>query len=117
MKNYFTTGKTSVNLLELSLIDLIWVKHKKIFNYDKVKDSRFNVERLFSSFFFYPGCAVNPVTGKKQLVLMSEQQEIALGAESDPQIIAQLGFMIIKLCRILLIPMGRKWSKYLTGPI
>ncbi len=36
-------------------------------------------------------CAVNPVTGKKQFTLMSEQQEIALGAESDPQIIAQFG--------------------------
>lgn len=36
-------------------------------------------------------CAVNPVTGKKQFSLMSEQQEIALGAESDPQIISQYG--------------------------
>jgi predicted Zn-dependent protease len=36
-------------------------------------------------------CAVNPVTGKKQIALMSEQQEIALGAESDPQIITQFG--------------------------
>jgi len=41
--------------------------------------------------FFLAACAVNPVTGKKQLVLMSEQQEIALGAQSDPQIIAQFG--------------------------
>src|SRR5688572_21507744 len=37
------------------------------------------------------GCAVNPVTGKKQVSLMSEAQELALGAESDPQIIAQFG--------------------------
>ncbi len=41
--------------------------------------------------FFLAACAINPVTGKKQLVLMSEQQEIALGAESDPQVIAQFG--------------------------
>lgn len=39
----------------------------------------------------WSGCAVNPVTGKKQVSLMSEQQEIALGAESDPLIIAQFG--------------------------
>lgn len=45
----------------------------------------------FSIFFLVSACAVNPVTGKKQLSLMSEQQEIALGAESDPQIIAQFG--------------------------
>lgn len=40
---------------------------------------------------FSNACAVNPVTGKKQLVLMSEEQEIAMGKESDPQIIAQYG--------------------------
>ena len=39
----------------------------------------------------FSGCAVNPVTGKKELALMSEQQEIALGAQSDPQIIAEFG--------------------------
>lgn len=36
-------------------------------------------------------CARNPVTGKKQVVLMSEEQEIAMGKEADPQIIAQYG--------------------------
>src|SRR5688572_30656312 len=36
-------------------------------------------------------CARNPVTGKKQVVLMSEAQEIAMGKEADPQIIAQFG--------------------------
>lgn len=36
-------------------------------------------------------CAVNPVTGKKQIVLMSEAQELAMGQEADPQIIAQYG--------------------------
>jgi len=36
-------------------------------------------------------CAVNPVTGKRQLVLMSEAQEIALGASYDPQVIATFG--------------------------
>ncbi len=36
-------------------------------------------------------CAVNPVTGKRQLVLMSEAQEVALGAQYDPQVIATFG--------------------------
>lgn len=36
-------------------------------------------------------CARNPVTGKSQVVLMSEAQEIAMGQEADPQIIAQYG--------------------------
>lgn len=36
-------------------------------------------------------CARNPVTGKRQFVLMSERQEIAMGAEYDPQIVASFG--------------------------
>ncbi len=36
-------------------------------------------------------CARNPVTGKSQVVFMSEAQEIQIGQESDPQIIAQYG--------------------------
>ncbi len=36
-------------------------------------------------------CATNPVTKKKQVVFMSEAQEIAMGKEADPQIIAQFG--------------------------
>lgn len=36
-------------------------------------------------------CAINPVTGKKQVVLMTEKQEIAMGKESDPQIMAFFG--------------------------
>ncbi|HQW03736.1 MAG TPA: peptidase M48, partial [Saprospiraceae bacterium] len=46
---------------------------------------------LLSSLLIFMGCAINPVSGKKQVSLMSEQQEIALGAESDPQIIAEFG--------------------------
>ncbi len=40
---------------------------------------------------FLSGCARNPVTGKKQLVLMSEKQEIAMGQEADPQIVSAYG--------------------------
>ena len=36
-------------------------------------------------------CAVNPVTGKTQLMLMSEGQEIQMGAQYDPQVIATFG--------------------------
>ncbi|MFZ1751335.1 MAG: M48 family metalloprotease [Saprospiraceae bacterium] len=36
-------------------------------------------------------CARNPVTGKKEFMLMSEGQELALGQESDPAIISQYG--------------------------
>jgi len=36
-------------------------------------------------------CAVNPVTGKKQLMLISEAQEVQMGAQYDPQVIATFG--------------------------
>lgn len=36
-------------------------------------------------------CATNPVTGKRELMFMSESQEIELGRESDPQIVAMYG--------------------------
>ena len=36
-------------------------------------------------------CAVNPVTGKKEFMLMSEEQEVALGIQSDPEVVASFG--------------------------
>lgn len=37
------------------------------------------------------GCAVNPATGSRELMLVSESQEIAMGREADPSIVAQMG--------------------------
>lgn len=51
----------------------------------------FSSTLLVLSAMLFTTCAKNPVTGKKQLVLMSEAQEIAMGQEADPQIIAQYG--------------------------
>jgi predicted Zn-dependent protease len=36
-------------------------------------------------------CAVNPVTGKRELSLVSEQQEIAMGQQTDAEVRAQYG--------------------------
>lgn len=46
---------------------------------------------LVALFAFTSSCAINPVTGKKQLVLMSEAQEISMGQQSDPEILAFFG--------------------------
>jgi len=40
---------------------------------------------------FLCACAINPVSGKKQFVLTSEAQEIAMGKEADPQVVAFFG--------------------------
>ncbi len=37
------------------------------------------------------GCSVNPATGERQVMLIGEQQEIAMGQEADPAIVAQMG--------------------------
>lgn len=37
-----------------------------------------------------PGCATNPVTGASDFVLMSEEQEIALGRQYHPQILKEM---------------------------
>jgi predicted Zn-dependent protease len=37
------------------------------------------------------GCATNPATGRRQLILMSEQQEVQTGRESDAEIRKQMG--------------------------
>src|SRR5438034_6867796 len=37
------------------------------------------------------GCAVNPATGSRQLMLISESQEIAMGRDYDQQVAASIG--------------------------
>lgn len=46
---------------------------------------------LTAAFFFVLSCSVNPATGKRELSLVSEAQEIAMGREAHPQIVAQFG--------------------------
>ncbi len=49
------------------------------------------VSCLSASLLLLTSCARNPVTGKRQVVLMSEAQEIAMGVDADPQIVQQFG--------------------------
>lgn len=52
-------------------------------------------------------CARNPVTGKRQVVLMSEAQEIAMGQEADPQIVAQYGLYDDKALQAFITEKGK----------
>ncbi len=40
---------------------------------------------------FAAGCATNPATGKRELSLMSEQQEIAIGQQNDVEVRREMG--------------------------
>ncbi len=46
---------------------------------------------LFSLWTYFFGTSENPVTGEKQRVAMSPEQEISLGVRSAPQMVAQMG--------------------------
>jgi len=46
---------------------------------------------LVLSLCFNTGCAINPITGEEQLMLVSEQQEIAIGRRYAPEVERQMG--------------------------
>src|SRR5688572_27470610 len=62
---------------------------------------------LIALLFLFSTCARNPVTGKKQVVLMSEEQEIAMGKEADPQIVAQYGLYDDKALQAFITEKGK----------
>ena len=41
----------------------------------------------------YGACVRNPVTGKRQLALMSESQEVAMGQASHPEVLSEFGMV------------------------
>lgn len=51
----------------------------------------FRLSLLLTILVLIPSCAINPVTGKKQLMFMSEGQEVALGAQYHPTVISTFG--------------------------
>ncbi len=65
---------------------------------------------------FIASCAVNPVTGKRELNLLSESQEIALGAQTDPMIIAQYGLYDDPELSKFIDQMGQKMAKISHRP-
>src|SRR5438034_2746379 len=56
----------------------------------------------------FTGCARNPVTGKRQIVLVSESQEIAMGQASDPQVRREYGVADTPALQSYVQTMGRK---------
>ncbi|MGZ5232291.1 MAG: hypothetical protein ACXWC3_19920, partial [Burkholderiales bacterium] len=49
------------------------------------------VVALFGLVSFYATTSENPITGEKQHVRLTPDQEIALGRQLGPQMVAQLG--------------------------
>lgn len=52
---------------------------------------KFNFTAVLFLFIWVCSCAVNPVTGKRELMLLSDQEEIAMGQGYDPQVVQMYG--------------------------
>jgi predicted Zn-dependent protease len=64
----------------------------KIKNFYAMKKELSNLMLLLViAILVLPSCAINPVTGRKQLMFMSESQEIRMGSSYDPQVISAFG--------------------------
>jgi predicted Zn-dependent protease len=61
-------------------------------------------------------CARNPVTGRKDFVLLSEQQEIAMGQQSDPSIVAEMGLYEDKTLQSFINEKGQQMAKVSHRP-
>jgi predicted Zn-dependent protease len=57
------------------------------------------------------GCAVNPATGKREFMLVSEQEEIAMGKKAHPQILGAYGVYDDALIRKYLDSLGQEIVK------
>lgn len=47
--------------------------------------------RVLVAVLVLAGCATNPATGRRQLILMSEQDEVALGKQADAEVRKEMG--------------------------
>ncbi len=61
-------------------------------------------------------CSVNPVTGKKQLMLVSESQEATLGVDYDPQVISTFGLYEDALLQSFVDKKGTEMGKISHRP-
>jgi predicted Zn-dependent protease len=71
---------------------------------------------FFIAILVLPSCAVNPVTGRRQLMFMSERQEIRMGQEYDPQVIAAFGLYENEKLHAFMEEKGREMAKISHRP-
>jgi predicted Zn-dependent protease len=70
----------------------------------------FKITLFAALIFLFERCAKNPVTGNRQLVLMSEAQEIEMGKSADPQIIQQYGLYPDRSLQDLITTKGKQMA-------
>ncbi len=83
----------------------------------KIKTSQNRLLALFIVFStFLISCAVNPVTGKKEFMLVSESQEKAMGLAYDPQVIAEFGMYEDQKIQNFINGQGKKMGRLSHRP-
>lgn len=65
---------------------------------------------------FIVSCAVNPVTGKREFMLLTEEDEIQLGKQTDPQIVQTYGVYQDEQLTEYVDNMGQKMGKLSHRP-
>ena len=71
---------------------------------------------FFSGLIILSSCARNPVTGKRELSLMSTEQEIAMGKEAHPSIVASMGLYEDKTLTAFINEKGKAMAKISHRP-
>lgn len=81
-----------------------------------------SLNSVFSRFFLigaligFTACSRNPVTGKRELSLMSTEQEIALGKESHPSVVSTMGLYDDKKLNDFINQKGKAMAKISHRP-
>lgn len=71
---------------------------------------------LVASSWMITSCSVNPATGERQLALVGESQEIAMGQEADKAITAQLGLVEDRQLQRYVNTLGRRLASRSERP-
>ena len=57
------------------------------------------------------GCAINPVTGKRELVLMSPEREAQIGAQTAAQVAEEMGLVESSALAAYLEEIGQRLAR------
>jgi predicted Zn-dependent protease len=71
---------------------------------------------FFSILLVFCGCAVNPVTGDRDFVLMSEAEEISMGRQYHPKILQQYGKYDDPALQAYVSQVGKKLASFSHRP-
>jgi len=71
---------------------------------------------LFGLLLWTASCAVNPVSGQRELMLMSEDKEVQLGGQTDADVVRQFGIYDDKGLNVYVNGLGQRMAKVSHRP-